>query len=181
MRPRHVWYDQCINGGVAWLCKRGQDSQLQVHDHAYTIIIGAKDGLNKIHVQSRSQLLSCPGHIQTPVPSMGYQGQCATGLQVSLTHSFIQFPQVASRQVARHSTNTEQKVRGRWKVVFIRNFTRNMFFDTSTASNGNQLCFDGIRGTKFSSTCYISCCLPSLPHVIELNHQNVNERVRRML
>lgn len=70
MRPRHLWYDQCINGGVAWLCKRsflpqysaiprGQDSQLQVQDHAYTIIIGAKDGLYKIHVQSRSQLLSC--------------------------------------------------------------------------------------------------------------------------
>ena len=25
--------------------------------------------------------------VQTPVPSMGYQGQCATGLQVSLTYS----------------------------------------------------------------------------------------------
>ena len=27
--------------------------------------------------------------VQTPVPSMGYQGQCATGLQVSLNHSLI--------------------------------------------------------------------------------------------
>ena len=30
-----------------------------------------------------------PTAVQTPVPSMGYQGQCATGLQVSLTHSLI--------------------------------------------------------------------------------------------
>ena len=72
-------------GGVAWLCKRsflaqysaiprGQDSQLQVQDHVYTIIIGAKDGLNKIHVQSRSQLLSCPGH---------RSGQVRSGLHAS--------------------------------------------------------------------------------------------------
>ena len=76
MRPRHLGYDQCIHGGVAWLCKhfflahysaipRGQDSQLQVPDHAYTIVLGARDGLNKIHVHSRIQLLSCPGHIQS--------------------------------------------------------------------------------------------------------------------
>lgn len=169
MRPRHLWYDQCINGGVAWLCKssllaqysaipRGQDSE--VPDHAYTIIVGAKDGLNKIHVQSRSQLLSCPGHIQT-ISSSSHK----------LHH--------AKSPVTVPTRNKRPEAVGKFCSYEI--FTRNMFFDTSTASNGNQQCFDGIRGTKFSSTCYISCCLSSLPHVIELNHQNVNQRVRRML